>query len=171
MRAAKPEAIWVAAATGDGVRVVSQIREAGMNQPLFTGNGSFQDPVYWDGTKGQVIGCYCWIGLDLSNPSPALKSFAERYKVRFGMDPIAFSDYGVSSVYAVTGRTEEGRENRSARAAGSAVDAGHHHAHRHACHVQEPADRGESERYDPSLRRLPGAARIRSPDETRHCEA
>ena len=49
----KPDAIYVAATTGDGIKVVSQIREAGIDKRLITGYGSFQDPVYWDGTSGR----------------------------------------------------------------------------------------------------------------------
>jgi len=115
IRAAKPDAIWVAAATGDGVRAVAQLRDAGLEQPLLTGNGSFQDPVYWDGTKGQVIGCYCWIGLDLSNPAPELKNFATNFRAKFGQDPIAFCDYGASSVTAlVTALQKAGKVDRHA---------------------------------------------------------
>ena len=56
IRSLSPDAIYVAAATGDGIKVVSQIREAGIDKRLITGYGSFQDPVYWDGTKGSRQG-------------------------------------------------------------------------------------------------------------------
>ena len=65
IRSVKPDAIYVAGATGDGIKVVSQIREAGIDKPLITGYGSFQDPVYWDGTKGVVKGCLLY-----TSPSP-----------------------------------------------------------------------------------------------------
>ncbi|MBM3560128.1 MAG: ABC transporter substrate-binding protein, partial [Alphaproteobacteria bacterium] len=39
IRSVKPDAIYVAAATGDGIKVVSQIREAGIDKKLITGYG------------------------------------------------------------------------------------------------------------------------------------
>ncbi|HEX2151432.1 MAG TPA: ABC transporter substrate-binding protein [Stellaceae bacterium] len=101
IRAARPDAIYVAAATGDGVRAVSQIREMGLKQPLLTGYGSFQDPVYWDGTKGQVKDGYTWLGQDLSSPAAQLKEFLERYNKRFPQEATSFSTYGYDAVHTV----------------------------------------------------------------------
>ena len=50
---------------------------------MLTGYGSFQDSVYWDGTKGQVKDGYTWLGQDLASPSGELKGFIERYNKRF----------------------------------------------------------------------------------------
>ena len=91
----------VAAATGDGVRAVSQIREMGFKQPLLTGYGSFQDPVYWDGTKGQVKDGYTWLGQDLSSPSGQLKALLERYNKRFPQEATSFSTYGYDAIHTV----------------------------------------------------------------------
>src|SRR3981081_913786 len=44
LRGRKPAAIFVAAATGDGVKVASQVREAGFTVPMMTGFGSVQAP-------------------------------------------------------------------------------------------------------------------------------
>jgi branched-chain amino acid transport system substrate-binding protein len=101
IRAARPDAIYVAAATGDGVRAVSQIREMGLKQQLLTGYGSFQDPVYWDGTKGQVKDGYTWLGQDLSSPTAQLKEFLERYNKRFPQEATSFSTYGYDAVQTV----------------------------------------------------------------------
>ena len=70
-------------ATGDGIKVVSQIREAGIDKRLITGYGSFQDPVYWDGTSGVVKGDYTWLAQDLTSPSAPLKTFLDKYNARF----------------------------------------------------------------------------------------
>ncbi len=100
IRSTKPDAIYVAAAPG-GVRAVSQIREIGFEQPLLTGYGAFQDPVFWDGTKGQVKGGYTWIGQDLSSPDAQLKSFLDRYNRRFPQQATSFSIYGCDAVYTI----------------------------------------------------------------------
>jgi branched-chain amino acid transport system substrate-binding protein len=99
IRAAKPDAIYVAAAVGDGVHAVSQLREMGFTQPLVTGFGSFQDPVYWDGTKGGVKGGYTWLGQDLASPHAQLKRFLDDYNKRFPQAATTFSTYGYDAIY------------------------------------------------------------------------
>lgn len=102
IRSKKPDAIYVAAATGDGIKVVSQIREAGIDKPLLTGYGSFQDPVYWDGTKGAVKGDYTWLAQDLSSPTGQLKGFLEKYNARFPQqEATSFSTFGYDSVHTL----------------------------------------------------------------------
>jgi branched-chain amino acid transport system substrate-binding protein len=99
IRSLRPDAIYVAAATGDGIKVVSQIRESGIDKPLVTGFGSFQDPVYWDGTKGAVKGDFTWLAQDLSAPSTQLKPFLEKYNARFPQqEATSFSTFGYDSV-------------------------------------------------------------------------
>lgn len=98
IRQSKPDAIYVAAATGDGVKLVSQLREFGFKQKLLTGSGSFQDPVFWDNTKGAILGDYTWIAQDLASPSPALKSFLDRYNKEFPQQATLFSINGYDSV-------------------------------------------------------------------------
>ena len=98
MRNAKPEAIYVASTTGDGVKVVTQIRESRLDMPLLTGYGSFQDAVYWDGTNGQVKGGYTWLSQDLNAPGGALKDFLDRYNKRFPQEATSFSIYGYDAV-------------------------------------------------------------------------
>lgn len=102
IRSTRPDAIYVAAATGDGVKVASQIREAGIDKRLITGYGSFQDPVYWDGTRGAVKGDYTWLAQDLSSPTGQLKSFLENYNARFPQqEATSFSTFGYDSVIAL----------------------------------------------------------------------
>src|SRR5260370_5082855 len=45
IRSRKPDAIFLAAATGDGVKVASQVRDAGFTVPMMTGYASFPGPV------------------------------------------------------------------------------------------------------------------------------
>jgi branched-chain amino acid transport system substrate-binding protein len=101
IRSRKPDALFVAAATGDGVKVSSQIREAGFTVPMMTGFGSFQDPVYWDGTHGEIKGCYTWLAQDLASPTPLVKSFIDRYKTKFSQEATSFSTYGADALFAI----------------------------------------------------------------------
>jgi branched-chain amino acid transport system substrate-binding protein len=101
IRSRKPDAIFVAAATGDGVKVASQVREAGLTVPMMTGSGSFQDPVYWDGTRGEIKGCYTWLAQDLASPAPSVKNFIDRYKAKFSQEATSFSTYGADALFAI----------------------------------------------------------------------
>src|SRR5215510_6901114 len=100
IRSVKPDAIYVAAATGDGIKVVTQIRDAGIDRPLMTGYGSFQDPVYWDGTKGSVKGDYTWLAQDLSSPTQQLRTFLDKYDAKSTQqEATSFSTFGVDRVF------------------------------------------------------------------------
>jgi branched-chain amino acid transport system substrate-binding protein len=102
IRSLRPDAIYVAGATGDGIKVVSQIRESGIDKPLITGFGSFQDPVYWDGTKGGVKGDFTWLAQDLSSPTAQLKGFLDKYNARFPQqEATSFSTFGYDSVHTL----------------------------------------------------------------------
>ena len=108
IRSRKPDALFVAAATGDGVKVSSQIREAGFTVPMMTGFGSFQDPVYWDGTHGEIKGCYTWLAQDLASPTPLVKSFIDRYKAKFSQEATSFSTYGTDALFAIAEALKKG---------------------------------------------------------------
>jgi branched-chain amino acid transport system substrate-binding protein len=102
IRSTKPDGIYIAATTGDGVKVASQVVEANIKLPMMTGFGSFQDPVYWDGTKGDIKGGYTFLAQDLQAPTPELKSFLDRYKARFTQyEATSFSTYGYDAVYTL----------------------------------------------------------------------
>jgi|SRR5262245_3743038 len=111
IRSLRPDAIYVAAATGDGIKVVSQIREAGIDKPLITGFGSFQDPVYWDGTKGGVKGDYTWLAQDLTSPSAQLKGFLNKYNSRFPQqEATSFSTFGYDSIHVLVAALKKAAE-------------------------------------------------------------
>jgi branched-chain amino acid transport system substrate-binding protein len=115
VRAGRPDAIFIAAAIGDGVKVVPQVREAGLAVPLLTGSGSFQDPVYWETTKGVIKGGYTWISLDLQSPTPELKSFLDAYRKRFNAEAASTNAYGADAVYTmVQALKQAGKPDRGA---------------------------------------------------------
>ena len=101
MRTTKPDAIYVAVPTGDGVKVVSQIRTFAMDQPLITGYDSFRDPVYWDGTSGGVNGGYTWLAQDVNSAGGKLKAWVENYNKTFDLEATSFSTYGYDAVWTV----------------------------------------------------------------------
>jgi branched-chain amino acid transport system substrate-binding protein len=115
IRASRPDAIFIAAAVGDGVKVVSQIREAGIEKPLISGVGSFFDPVYWDGCKGGIDHGYGWLAADLQAPSPVLKSFLDAYQARYDQQATVYCGYGADAVSTlVKGLQTAGKVERGA---------------------------------------------------------
>lgn len=101
IKGTRPDAIYVACATGDGVKVVSQIRTFGMDQPLITGYDSFRDPVYWDSTNGKVLGGYTWLAQDVNSAAGKLKGWVENYNKAFKLEATSFSTYGYDAVWTV----------------------------------------------------------------------
>jgi branched-chain amino acid transport system substrate-binding protein len=101
IRSARPDAIFVAAAPGDGIKVVPQVREAGLTAALLTGSGSFQDPVYWNATKGAIDGGYTWLSTDLQSPTPELKLFLDAFRKKFGQEAATNNVYGADAVFTM----------------------------------------------------------------------
>ncbi len=98
---AKPDAMFVAAATGDGIKVSSQIRSGGIDVPLMTGYGAFQDPLYWDGTNGVIKGCYTWLAQDLKSATGVLRDWLDAYNKKNRLEATSYSTYGYDSVMCI----------------------------------------------------------------------
>lgn len=107
IRVSRPDALFVAAATGDGVKVATQVRELGIKAPMMTGFGSFQDPVYWDGTRGVIQGSYTWLAQDLASPTPAVKKFMDAYKAKYNQEATSFATYGADAVASIAAAAQK----------------------------------------------------------------
>ena len=83
IKAANPDAMFLASTTGDGVKVVPKIRAAGMDVPLITGYGAFQDPLYWNGTNGAIKGCFTWLAQDLAGATGTLRKWLDDYNAKY----------------------------------------------------------------------------------------
>jgi branched-chain amino acid transport system substrate-binding protein len=98
---ARPDAIFVAAATGDGLRVTAQIRAAGLEAPLMTGYGAFNDPVYWNGASGAIKGGYTWLAQDLAGSTGGLRTWFDAYNRTYPLSATSFSTYGYDCVMSI----------------------------------------------------------------------
>ena len=98
---ANPDAIFVAAATGDGVRLTSQIRSLGLDVPLMTGYGAFDDPTYWNGSKGAIKGGYTWLAQDLAGSKGTLRTWFDNYNKTYKLPATSFSTYGYDCVMSI----------------------------------------------------------------------
>ena len=124
IKAAKPDMIYVAGPTGEGVKVTSQIRAAGLPQPMMTGYASFADPVYWDGSAGAVKGSYTWLAQDLKGASAKIKDWVARYNKKNELEATPFSIFGHESVYVLAEAIKRGggAERAKMRAALASFD-------------------------------------------------
>lgn len=98
VRSARPDAIFVASTTGDGIKLVPQIRAAGLDVPLMTGYGAFEDPLYWNGTNGAIKGCYTWLAQDLTAATGDLRAWLDEYNKKFPQKATSYSTYGYDAV-------------------------------------------------------------------------
>jgi ABC-type branched-subunit amino acid transport system substrate-binding protein len=73
----------------------------GLQQPLLTGYGNFQDPLYWDGTNGGIKNCYTWTGRDYTGAKGAVADWLGRYAKRFKLEVTTYSSYGYDSVFCI----------------------------------------------------------------------
>jgi branched-chain amino acid transport system substrate-binding protein len=103
----KADALFLAAAPGDGAKAAAQIAEAGVKLPMMTGFGAFQDPVYWDNSGGTIKGGYTWIAQDLGNAGGALAQWTKLYSARFRLEATIQSAFGYDSVYAFVAALKE----------------------------------------------------------------
>ncbi len=101
VRVNKPDAVFVMLSTGDAVRLVTQLREMGIEAPLLTGYGALLDTVFWDGTGGQIQGGYTWASMDLTHAEGRLKRWIEQYDKTFKLSCTSYSIHGYDSVYLV----------------------------------------------------------------------
>ncbi|MGH7044537.1 MAG: ABC transporter substrate-binding protein [Acetobacteraceae bacterium] len=101
IKSTKPDAIFIGATTGDGIKVVPQIRAAGLDVPLMTGYGAFEDPLYWNGTNGAIKGCYTWLAQDLAAAKGDLRAWLDAYNKKFPQKATSYSTYGHDAVMCV----------------------------------------------------------------------
>ncbi len=101
IKSTKPDAIFVAATTGDGIKVVSQIHDVGLDVPMMTGYGAFEDPLYWKGTNGVIKGSYTWLAQDLSGAKGALRTWLDTYNKKYKLKATSYSTYGFDAVMSV----------------------------------------------------------------------
>lgn len=101
IRVSRPDAVFVAAATGDGVRIVTQLRETGIDVPLLTGYGAFFDPVYWESTNGRIKDCFTWLSQDPNHSAGSISKWFGDYNQLFDLEATAYSMHGYDTVYAI----------------------------------------------------------------------
>jgi len=101
IKAVRPEWVGIYGATPELTKVVNQTAEIGLKAQMFTGFGTFNDPVAWDLTEGRVKGGYSWSAyFALEDPArPEVGKMVQAYQKEYGHDPTLYSFYGWDAVH------------------------------------------------------------------------
>ena len=106
IKATKPDWVGIYGATPELAKVVNQMAELAIKAEIFTGFGTFNDPVAWDLTEGRVKSGYSWSAyFALEDPTrPEVGKMVQAYKKEYGHDPTLYSFYGwdAAHVYVET---------------------------------------------------------------------
>jgi branched-chain amino acid transport system substrate-binding protein len=95
----KPQAIYVASMPRSAVSLIEQVRDAGVDVPLLSGDGWDDEEIVeaskGNGIKNIVFTTHLFLGVD----TPGMHEFSEAYKLKFGSPPPnAFAPLGFDSV-------------------------------------------------------------------------
>ncbi len=101
IKAVRPDWIGVYGATPELAKIVNQMAEIELKAQVFTGFGTFNDPVAWDLTEGRVKGGYSWSAyFALEDPArPEVGKMVQAYRKEYGHDPTLYSFYGWDAVH------------------------------------------------------------------------
>ncbi len=83
IRAAEPDIIYIPGYYGDVTAIAKQARMIGLTQPLLGGDG-WDAPELWQLGGDALNGSYISTHYSVDDPSPAIQSFVESYKQRYG---------------------------------------------------------------------------------------
>jgi len=83
IRATEPDVLYIPGYYGDVALIVKQARMIGMTQPLLGGDG-WDAPELWQLGGDALNGAYISTHYSIDNPSPAIQTFVDQYKQRYG---------------------------------------------------------------------------------------
>jgi branched-chain amino acid transport system substrate-binding protein len=83
IKSAEPDVIYIPGYYGDVALIAKQARMIGLTQPLLGGDG-WDAPELWQLGGDALNGSYITTHYSVDDPSPAIKTFVELYKQRYG---------------------------------------------------------------------------------------
>lgn len=83
IRASDPDVIYIPGYYGDVTLIAKQARQLGLTQPLLGGDG-WDAPELWQLGGDALNGAYISTHYSVDDPSPAIQSFVQEYKQRYG---------------------------------------------------------------------------------------
>ena len=82
IKAAEPDVIYIPGYYGEVARIAKQARAFGLEQPLLGGDG-WDAPELWQLGGDALNGSYITTHYSVDDPSPAIQSFVQDYKLRY----------------------------------------------------------------------------------------
>ncbi len=98
-----PEWVGIYGAAPEGTAIINQMDEMGFlaDVNIFTGFGSFNDPVWWDLTEGRLLDAVNWaVGFDLESDDPAIMKVVADYNAINDDEITIYSLYGYQALQA-----------------------------------------------------------------------
>jgi branched-chain amino acid transport system substrate-binding protein len=83
IRVSEPDVIYIPGYYGDVTVIAKQARQLGLTQPLLGGDG-WDAPELWQLGGDALNGAYISTHYSVDDPSPAIQSFVQEYKQRYG---------------------------------------------------------------------------------------
>ncbi len=83
IRTSEPDVIYIPGYYGDVTAIAKQARQLGLTQPLLGGDG-WDAPELWQLGGDALNGSYISTHYSVDDPSPAIQSFVQEYKQRYG---------------------------------------------------------------------------------------
>lgn len=83
IRTSEPDVIYIPGYYGDVTAIAKQARQLGLTQPLLGGDG-WDAPELWPLGGDALNGSYISTHYSVDDPSPAIQSFVQEYKQRYG---------------------------------------------------------------------------------------
>ena len=142
---AKPDAIFVAAATGDGVRLTAQLRAAGLDVPLMTGYGAFNDPVVLERIERRDQGRLHLAGAGSHRLDRRTAQLVHQLQQDLQAARHLVLHLRLRLRHEHRGGDQARRQRRTRQDPGSDGASRLPQPDRHPYRLQQPADRGESE--------------------------
>lgn len=113
VRDSNPEGIALISYQADGALIAQQIRESGLEQPIF-GAASLQSPDFLNLGGQAVEGAYILGEFLSSDPDPAVQAFVEKYRAKYDEEPDNFAVQAYDTIILIAeairigGPTREG---------------------------------------------------------------
>lgn len=109
------DAVYFGGVTEPGVRLLKQMRDAGIDVPFMGGDGIFDSSLIsgvGPGAQGAFVTCPCLDPTDESTPER--ERFADEYRKYFGTEPVSFAMEYYDAVQLVLAALASGAQSRRA---------------------------------------------------------
>lgn len=110
VKASSPDVIYYGGYYAQLGRLLKQLRDGGVTATVASGDGAVNQELInaagKEAAEGAVLGCPCLI--PFNSEMPELKEFSDKYKAKFGSDPLIYATEGYDAATAILKAIEAG---------------------------------------------------------------